>query len=196
MLRNKPLLDFFYPSVAAKATYFTTQDTEQICQDGHIQKHFHNVWHWSQTKDLFPQARDQNNGEKRHLLLFFFFFLHLSVVDNLQEGRENFHLLSTRAGANSFGHSFSQTYQPRPPHISPPQGPWEKLSAPQKYCSSSFSLYWLPVSPQLFHLPHTLKPLLIPIGFALWTKHHDSDSNSKGDSTEIQHLHHSFKRTS
>lgn len=79
--------------------------------------------------------------------------------------------MSAPAGANSFGHSYSQPYEPRPPHIPPPLGPWEQLSTPQKYCSSSFSLYWLPVSPQLFHLPHTLKPPLTPFSFVLWSKH-------------------------
>lgn len=165
MLQNKPLLDFFYPSVDARATYFTTQDTEQVCQDGYIQKHFHNnIWHCTQTKALFLQDRDQNSKEeKRHLLLFF--SSNLSIVDNLQEGRENFlpSPLYSRWGQQLWVFIFTALGA----KASSPQGPWEQLSAPQKYCSSCFSLYWLPVSPQLFHLPHALKHPLTPCGFVL-----------------------------
>lgn len=107
---------------------------------------------------------------ERHLFLFFHSNCSLLITCKKAE-KTSFHPLSTRAGANSFGHSYPLPYEPRPPHISPPQRPWKQLSAPQKYCSSSFSLYWLPVSPQFFHRPHTLKPLLTPTGFVLWSKH-------------------------
>lgn len=131
---------------------------------------------------------------KRHLFLLF--YSNLSLLITCKKAGRTSIPCQLVLGPTALGISYSQSNEPRPPHISPPQGPWEQLSAPQKYCSSSFFLYWLPVSPQFFHLPHTLKPLLTPTGFVLWSKRCESDSSSKRDSTEIQHLHHNSKRTS
>lgn len=122
-----------------------------------------------------------------------FFISNLSVIDNLQEGRENF--LPSPLYSCWGQQLWALTFTALGAKASSPQGPWEQLSAPQKYCSSCFSLHWLPVSPQLLHLPHALKHPLTPSGFVLWSKHRESDSISQRDSTEIKHLHHTSKRT-
>ena len=99
------------------------------------------------------------------------------------QGRQLWAFILTAMGAST------------PPCISPPQGPSGQLSAPQKHCSSSFPLYWLPGSLHHFHLPHThpsatsFNPTSVPLGLCSGPKHHVCDSSPEGYSTEIQYVH-------
>lgn len=127
-----------------------------------------------------------------------FFLLHLSVVDNLQEGRETLLPPPVHScwGQQLWAFTRTDIWAKASLHLSSPLAMRTTLSSSKILQLLFFLVHWLPVSSQLFHLPHTLKPLLTSIGFVIWTKHHESDSNSKGDSTEIKHLHHNSKRIS
>lgn len=137
-------------------------------------------------------------------MCYVFFLLYLSTVGDLQEDRVNFHLPPPHAGNPQGQQLWAFTLAsiwPSAPHCtSPPHGPWEQLSAPQKYCSSSFPLYWLPVSLHHFHLPHTcssatsFNPTSVPLGLCSGPKHQVCDSTSEGYSTEIQQVHRQLQK--